>query len=393
MSALTNLRRICQGCVAVAMILILLSVMACRETRTLTPPDTDKPADSCPLCDKEAAVETNTDLADVAIPDVEVTDQNGRKLRFYSDLVKGKIAAINSFFTTCTTSCPIMGTNFGELQKLLGKRLGPEVSLISISVDPVQDTPARLKLFADRYGAGPGWTLVTGAKDQIDTLLRALQAYTPNKTDHPSLIVLVDGVHGKGMRTSGLAAPAKLAQALANVQAASAKSATALKSPARNYFTDTVLLNQDGKEVRFYTDLIHGKVVVINVFFTTCNGSCLVMNNTLAKIQDHLGDRFGKDVHLITITVDPANDTPAKLHAYATKFKARPGWHFLTGEPAKVNHVLHKLGQFVDNKETHSSILFMGNDRTGLWKKGFGLAESTKLIQMVDGVVNDRGAE
>ena len=81
--------------------------------------------------------------------------------------------------------------------------------------------------------------------------------------------------------------------------------------------------------------------------FTTCTGACPVMSGTMAKIQDHLGDRVGKDVRLISISVDPVNDTPAKLKEYAARFHARPGWYFLTGSKENVEAALRKLGQWV----------------------------------------------
>jgi len=66
-------------------------------------------------------------------------------------------------------------------------------------------------------------------------------------------------------------------------------------SAAQKYFTDTVLLNQDGQKMRFYSDLLKGKTVIIDSFFATCQGSCLPMNRNLEKVQEALGDRLGKD--------------------------------------------------------------------------------------------------
>ena len=161
---------------------------------------------------------------------------------------------------------------------------------------------------------------------------------------------------------------------------------------ARNYFTDTVLIDQDGREVRFYSDLVAGRSVVIYSMFTECTGSCPVMARKYQAIQEHLGDRIGRDVHLITITVDPETDTPARLKEHAAKFGARPGWRLLTGSPENVELVLGRLGQWVDDRESHETIFLVGNDRTGLWKKAFGLAKTEELVAVVDSVVNDPGA-
>jgi len=169
-----------------------------------------------------------------------------------------------------------------------------------------------------------------------------------------------------------------------------ASAAQSDESQAHKYFTDTVLVNQNGEKMRFYTDLLQGKVVIINSFFATCQGSCLPLNRNLEKVQEALGDRLGKDVNIISLSVDPTVDTPALLKAYAKKLNARPGWYFLTGEKQNVDFVLKKLGQFVDNKQDHLNIFIIGNERTGLWKKAFGLAPSAELVKVVDTVLNDQ---
>jgi protein SCO1/2 len=166
----------------------------------------------------------------------------------------------------------------------------------------------------------------------------------------------------------------------------------AAESPTQTYFTDVVLVNQNGEKMRLYSDLLKGKVVIINSFFATCPGSCLPMERNLEKIQLALGDRVGKDVHIISISVDPTVDTPANLKAYAKKLNARPGWYFLTGEKQNVDFALQKLGQLVDRKEAHLNIFIIGNERTGLWKKAFGLATSEDLVKVVESVLNDKGA-
>jgi protein SCO1 len=165
------------------------------------------------------------------------------------------------------------------------------------------------------------------------------------------------------------------------------------KSVAEKYFTDIELVNQNGEKMRFYHDLLQGKTVIINSFFATCQGSCLPITRNLEKIQEALGDRLGKDARIISISVDPTVDTPGELMAFGKKFNARPGWYFLTGSKENVEFVLKKLGQFVENKQDHYNIIILGNDRTGLWKKAFGLAKSEELIKVVDTVLNDKAAQ
>jgi protein SCO1/2 len=162
------------------------------------------------------------------------------------------------------------------------------------------------------------------------------------------------------------------------------------ESNAKHYFTDVVLVNQNGQKMRFYTDLLEGKVVIINSFFATCAGSCLPLNRNLEKLQTALGEHMEKDVHIISISVDPAVDTPANLKAYAKKLNAGPGWYFLTGDKESVDFALKKLGQFVDNKQDHLNLFIIGNERTGLWKKAFGLAKPEELMKVVDSVLSDQ---
>jgi protein SCO1 len=162
-------------------------------------------------------------------------------------------------------------------------------------------------------------------------------------------------------------------------------------SPAQKYFTDVELLDQDGRKVRFYTDVLKGKTVVINAFFTTCTSVCPPMNRNMEKIQAALGDRAGKDVLLVSISVDPETDTPARLKEYAAKFHAGKGWMFLTGKKENVEWALYKVGQYVEAKDDHTTVIIVGNEATGLWKKAFGMAKPAELIQIVESVANDKG--
>ena len=165
------------------------------------------------------------------------------------------------------------------------------------------------------------------------------------------------------------------------------------ESASAKYFTDIQLVNQNGEKMRFYSDLLQGKTVIINSFFATCQGSCLPITRNLEKVQEALGDRLGKDARIISISVDPEVDTPAELKAFSKKFHARPGWYFLTGSKENVEFVLKKLGQFVEDKNDHLNIFIIGNERTGLWKKAFGLAKAEEIVKVVDSVIDDKGAQ
>jgi cytochrome oxidase Cu insertion factor (SCO1/SenC/PrrC family) len=176
----------------------------------------------CPKCkmelrpvEKKAAETAATPAAPVrgnglSFPDVELLDQDGRKVNFYTDLVRGKTVAINFIFTTCTTICPPLGATFARVQKELGERVGRDVQLISVSVDPLTDTPERLKAWGAKFKAGPGWTLVTGTKPQVDELLRSLGAGVASPADHTPAVLVGNDATGQWTRTYGLARPAVL---------------------------------------------------------------------------------------------------------------------------------------------------------------------------------------
>jgi len=148
------------------------------------------------------------------IPDTTVYNQNGRRLNFYTDLVKGKTVAINFIFTTCTTICPPLTATFRRVQQQLGERAGSDIALISISVDPTTDTPERLHDFAAQFKAGPGWTFVTGDKAEIDSLLRALGAAVANKNDHTPMILVGNDAASYWTRTYGLSSPTTLVRVI-----------------------------------------------------------------------------------------------------------------------------------------------------------------------------------
>ena len=161
-------------------------------------------------------------------------------------------------------------------------------------------------------------------------------------------------------------------------------------SPAEKYFSDVELIDQDGQKHRFYNDVLKNKVVVINTFFTTCTNICPPMNRNFEKMQEALGERLGKDVFLISISVDPATDTPPRLKEYSRRFHARPGWMFLTGKKENVDWALYKLGQYVETRDDHTSIFIIGNEPKGLWKKAYGLAKVDELIKIMEDVIADR---
>jgi len=167
-------------------------------------PDTPAPAPT----PGESKTE-NFSFSSMQIPNVKVVDQNGKALDFYTDLVKGRNVAINFIFTTCTSVCPVLSATFRRVQVEL-ENSQSDTKLISISVDPTVDTPERLRDFAEKFKAGPGWTFVTGDKTEIDSLLQRLGAGVGNKNDHTSMILIGNDPADVWTRTYGLSSPTVL---------------------------------------------------------------------------------------------------------------------------------------------------------------------------------------
>jgi protein SCO1/2 len=139
----------------------------------------------------------------IKLPDTTLTDQHGKTARFKSDIVSDRLVLINFVYTTCTTVCPAQSALFADLQQRLGDRVGREVSLVTITVDPVRDTPMRLKTFSAQFQAGPGWSFLTGRKQAVDEVLTSLDAYTPSFADHPAVVLVGDPRSGEWTRFFG----------------------------------------------------------------------------------------------------------------------------------------------------------------------------------------------
>lgn len=174
-----------------------------------------------------------------------------------------------------------------------------------------------------------------------------------------------------GAHASAAGASAAPAAAPAGTPAArGAGSEADQEARARSYFTDTELLTQDGRTVRFYSDVVKGKVVCLSFIFTRCVEACPLIAQKLNRVRQELGAGFGEGIQFVSISVDPDFDTPQELRRFAERQQAiHPGWIFLTGKKANVQAVLKKLGQWVDEPGDHSTAFLAGNARTRHWTK------------------------
>jgi len=156
---------------------------------------------------------------------------------------------------------------------------------------------------------------------------------------------------------------------------------------ARAYFTDLELRTQDNKPVRFFTDAMEGKTVVINFIYTNCKDACPLITQKMLQMRDLLGDKFNKEVFFVTISTDPARDTPAEMKKFAQKQSADlPGWMFLTGSKANIEVILKKFGSYSKNVEEHLTLLLVGNVPVKRWTKLKPDAPAQLLVERVSTV-------
>ena len=142
-----------------------------------------------------------------------------------------------------------------------------------------------------------------------------------------------------------------------------------------------ILRTQDGRSVRFYDDMVRGRVVAVNFMFTTCATFCPRATANLLKVQQHLGPRLGTDVFMLSITVDPETDTPEVLRKYAASHGVKPGWSFLTGERSGIDRIRRTLGVLDDDvdRTQHTGILSYGNEATRSWSAMPVIAEAAVI--------------
>jgi len=152
-------------------------------------------------------------------PNVALVTHDGKTVRFYDDLLKGKSVAVNIIYTSCTDECPLETARLAQLQRLLGERMGKDIFFYSISIDPAHDTPEVLKAYMEKFGVGPGWTFLTGDAADIRAVTKklGLSRYSDaaNKDGHTAILMVGDVPGGQWVRHSAVDNPEFLAASLA----------------------------------------------------------------------------------------------------------------------------------------------------------------------------------
>lgn len=162
---------------------------------------------------------------------------------------------------------------------------------------------------------------------------------------------------------------------------------------SRAYFTDLPLIDQHGNVLRFYTDVLKDRVVLINFVYTTCEDACPLITYKLVQVKKALGERFGNEVFFVSISIDPTNDTPEAMLNFARQQKADgPGWVFLTGETASVTRVVKKLGQYKEDRQSHSTLVLVGNVKTRHWAKIRPTTPSLGIVMQLEELARELGS-
>jgi cytochrome oxidase Cu insertion factor (SCO1/SenC/PrrC family) len=167
---------------------------------------------------------------DLSVPDAQLVNQSGEQVRFNSDVIKGRVAVITSFLTNCAAFCPITQEKLAQLAKVLGDKMGREVVFISVSVDPENDTPEKMKAWGEKFHVGTGWSLVSGKKEDVESLLKGLGLYVAIPARHQSALIIGNQKSGWS-RVSSWSTPEKLARVVDEHE--SGKSGSAAVAGAR----------------------------------------------------------------------------------------------------------------------------------------------------------------
>jgi protein SCO1 len=172
-----------------------------------------------------------------------------------------------------------------------------------------------------------------------------------------------------------------------------------LVAGSRRSFPNPVLISHAGRRVRFYDDLVRGRLVLVNFAYTRCQGNCSPSLGRLLRARSIVAARIGASPDLVTLTLDPRHDTPAILAGYVAERGSPAGWTCLTGSPERIERVRQFLGftdpdPAVDRDRTqHAALVAMGDDRSGRWQVASTAAGAEQLALLALRIASrDRGA-
>ena len=144
----------------------------------------------------------------------------------------------------------------------------------------------------------------------------------------------------------------------------------AAEDKAREYFSNVELVDQNGRSLKFYDEVLKDNIVVISFIFTNCQSACPLMTRNLTMIRDMMREDERRAIQFVSISIDPLRDTPSAMKEFAQKHDADiDGWLWLTGQPDDVNYVTKRLGSFTEDPEAHTTTLLAANVPNAHWTK------------------------
>src|ERR1700741_759205 len=149
------------------------------------------------------------------------------------------------------------------------------------------------------------------------------------------------------------------------------------------FFPNLPVVNQNGETLKFYDDLIKDKIVVVMFIYTSCTDTCPLPTARMTLIEDKLGPLVGKDIFIVSMTVDPDVDTPEKLKAYSKSFATGPGWSFVTGKPEDIRAINYRLGERSKVLSEHRNEIVLGNDVTGEWQRDNVMGDLDRVVRTI----------
>lgn len=160
---------------------------------------------------------------------------------------------------------------------------------------------------------------------------------------------------------------------------------------ARVSFADVQLIDQDSRSLSLERDLLADHIAVVGLIYTSCGTVCPVISSIMGRLQQQLGERAGREVQLVSISVDPLRDTPQVLREYAGRFQHGPGWSWLTGTPAAIDATLRGLGVPPSGLADHPPLILVGDTRSGRWTRFYGFTDPQRLLARIDALQAQAG--
>jgi protein SCO1/2 len=148
--------------------------------------------------------------------------------------------------------------------------------------------------------------------------------------------------------------------------------------------SESQLVDQDGRKLRLASDALAGKIVIVSFVYTNCTDVCPMVSHTFSQLQASLAPLMEKKVRLVSLTVDPVRDTPARLKEYSKSFEPKEGWLWLTGDVSNVAAALQSFGIHITNPENHPGQILIGDAKSGRWTRLYEIDKPQQVLAKVD---------